>query len=266
MRFKSPLIAVTAVGMLALSACGGSGSSSTAGGGTGVDASNLGNTGNGKDATAKGPVSISGAQKGGTVTVLTNLGMQTTLDPSEVYYTDTASIMSGLVTRSLTQYKYDPSTKQMVLVPDLATDLGTPNDNFTKWTFTIRPGVKWENGQPVTAKEVAWGIQRCMDAATFPTGPCQYYANVYFKGGSTYKGPYTNPKQKFTAVKASGSKVIISMDKPFPDMPYWGSFPAMGPIPLGKASDPKTYTNHPLATGPYKFKSFHADLRRHACS
>ena len=32
--------------------------------------------------------------------------------------------MSGLVTRSLTQYEYDPKTKQMILVPDLATDLG----------------------------------------------------------------------------------------------------------------------------------------------
>ena len=51
-------------------------------------------------------------------------GLTTTIDPSEIYYTDTSSIMSGLVTRSLTQYKYDPDTKQMVLVPDLATDLG----------------------------------------------------------------------------------------------------------------------------------------------
>ena len=36
---------------------------------------NLGNTGNGQDATAKGPVTISGAQKGGTVTVLTLTGL-----------------------------------------------------------------------------------------------------------------------------------------------------------------------------------------------
>ena len=44
--------------------------------------------------------------------------------------------MTGLVTRSLTQYDYDPETRQMVLVPDLATDLGTPNDDFTEWKFT----------------------------------------------------------------------------------------------------------------------------------
>jgi peptide/nickel transport system substrate-binding protein len=257
MRFKSPLIAITAAGLLALSACG-SGSSSTPGAnGSSNPNGNGGDTGNGQDPTAKGPVTISGAQKGGIVTVLTLGGLTTTIDPSEVYYTDTSSILSGLITRSLTQYKYDPVKKQMILVPDLATDLGTPNDSFTKWTFPIRSGVKWEDGSPVTPKEIAWGMQRCMDAATFPTGPCQYYSNVYFKGGSTYKGPYTAPNQKFSSVKAVGDKVVINMDKPFPDMPYWGTFPANGPIPLGKsASDPKTYKNHPMSTGPYMIKSF----------
>ncbi len=257
MRFKSPLIAISAVGMLALSACGGSGSS-TPGAGNGTDNpnNNGGDTGNGQDATAKGPVTISGAQKGGIVTVLTLGGLTTTIDPSESYYTDTSSILSGLITRSLTQYKYDPVKKQMILVPDLATDLGTSNDAFTKWTFTIRPGVKWEDGTPITAKDVAFGMTRCMDAATFPTGPCQYYSNVYFKGGSSYKGMYTDPGSKFKGIKVNGDTITINMDKPFPDMPYWGTFPANGPIPSGNASDPKTYKKHPMASGPYMIKSF----------
>jgi len=256
MRFKSPLIAISAVGVLALSACGGSGSNSGDTGNSSQDNNNLGNTGNGQDASAKGPVTISGAQKGGTVTVTTLTGLTTTFDPSEIYFTDTSSIFSGLVGRSLTQYKYDPTSKQMILVPDLATDLGTHNDDYTKWTFTIRPGVKWENGKTVTAKDVAFGMTRCMDAATFPTGACQYYSNVYFKGGANYKGMYTDPGSKFNGIKVSGDKITIKMAKPFPDMPYWGSFPANGPVPSGKASDPKTYKTHPLSTGPYMIKSF----------
>src|SRR3954463_6950089 len=156
MRLKTPLVALSSVGLLALAACGGSGES-----GSSTDTPsnfNPGATGSGKDAKAQGPVTIDGAQKGGTVTVLTLTGLTTTMDPSEIYYTDTSSIFSGLIGRSLTQYKYDPSSKQMVLVPDLATDLGHSNDSYTKWTFTIRSGVKWQNGQPVTAKEVAWGM------------------------------------------------------------------------------------------------------------
>jgi len=258
MRFKSPLIAISAAGVLALSACGGSGSNSSTDAGQNKQNENLGNTGNSKDPTAKGPVSISGAQKGGTVTVLTLNGLTTTLDPSEIYYTDTASIFSGLIGRSLTQYKYDPATKNMILVPDLATDLGTPNDTYTKWTFTIRDGVKWgENGKPVTAQDVAFGMTRCMDAATFPTGACQYYSNAYYKGGSTYKGMYTAPQQKFKGIKVNGDTITITMAKPFPDMPYWGTFPANGPVPSDpKISDPKAYKKHPWSTGPYMIDKF----------
>ncbi len=121
-------------------------------------------------------------------------GLTTTLDPSELYYTDADSYMTGLVTRSLTQYKYDPDTKQMVLVPDLATDLGTHNDDFTQWTFTIRPGVKYENGKTVTAKDVAFGMTRCMDAATFPTGPCQVLLERLLQGRLDLQGHVHRPR------------------------------------------------------------------------
>ena len=76
----------------------------------------------------------------------------------------------------------------MVLVPDIATDLGTPNADFTEWTFTIRDGVRFEDGTPVTADDVAYGIKRSFDRADFPTGPT--YSNDYFLDGDSYKGPY----------------------------------------------------------------------------
>ena len=38
-------------------------------------------------------------------------------------------------------------------------------------------------------------------------------------------------------------------------MPYWGAFPAMGPIPE-RGSDPDLYVLHPLATGPYKIAEY----------
>ena len=77
----------------------------------------------------------------------------------------------------------------MILVPDLATDLGTPNDDYTEWTFTIRDGVKYENGQEVTPEDIAFGIKRSFDRTTFPEGAA--YSNDYFLNGDTYKGPYT---------------------------------------------------------------------------
>jgi peptide/nickel transport system substrate-binding protein len=119
MHRRTTLLAIAAATTLTLSACGGSGEDKPAG--STQDTNRFGDTGNGQDATAAGPVTIDGAQKGGIVTVLTLTGLTTTIDTSEIYYTDSNAIMSDLVTRSLTQYRYNPDTKQMILVPDLAT-------------------------------------------------------------------------------------------------------------------------------------------------
>jgi len=254
MRFRTPLAATMAAGLMALAACGGGSSDSNDNSGNEVDINKLGDTGKGQDPDRKGPVEIDGAEKGGTVTVLNQILLTTTLDPTESYYTDSTSIISGLVTRSLTQYVYDEESKSMILVPDIATDLGTPNDDYTEWKFTIRDGVKYENGDPVTAEDVKFGIERSFDRTAFPTGAP--YSNQYFLNGDKYKGPYTDKGKESGAVTVDGNTITIKMAKPFPDMPYWGAFPAMGPIPQGKVSDPATYRQHPLATGPYMFKEY----------
>jgi peptide/nickel transport system substrate-binding protein len=259
MRLKKPFVAIATAGLLTLAACGGSGDGNGdtgASGGAGVDTENLGNTGDGKDATREGPVEIDGATEGGTVTVLTATGFTTPIDPADLYYTDTNAIMTGLVMRQLTQYVYDEASGNMVLVPDLATDLGTPNDDFTEWTFTLRDGVKWEDGSPVTAEQVKWGMERSFDGQTFVNGPGLYYTNPYLLGGEKWGGPYSDPKGKDEAISVDGNTITVKMAKPFPDFDYYVSFPAMGPVPEGKVSDPATYGQRPWSSGPYKIKKY----------
>ena len=49
--------------------------------------------------------------------------------------------------------------------------------------------------------------------------------------------------------------VVIHLRKKFETLPYFVSFSQFSPIP--KAKDTKqNYSNHPIATGPYMFKSF----------
>jgi len=259
MRLKRSAVALAAASLLVLAACGGGGDDDDSSGGATdtIDTENLGNTGDGTDPDREGPATIEGATEGGIITVLTSAGLSTPIDPSDLYYTDTNAIMTSLVTRSLTQYDYDEESGQMILVPDLATDLGTPNDDFTEWTFTLRDGVKWETGAPVTAEEVSFGIVRSLDGKTFPNGPGLYYSNPYFLGGEDYKGPYTQPDVEQQAVTVEGNEITVHMAKPFPDFPYYASFPAMGPIPTDPAvSDPAKYAKHPLSSGPYKIKQY----------
>lgn len=258
MRSKKPIVAVSAVAFLAAAACGGSGDSGsgdTPGGGPGGSTPpsavpSGGAAGEGKEEREAPAPDIAGAQTGGIVRVISVAGVNS-LDPTEAYYTNSAAILSGLVTRSLTQYVYKDG--EMLLVPDLATDLGTANDDFTEWTFTLREGVKWENGQPVTPEDIKFGIERSFDRTSFPEGAA--YSNDYFLDGDTYEGPYTSPGD-YKGVVIKGQDITIKMSQPFPDMPYWGAFPAIGPIPSGDVSDPAKYALHPWSTGPYMFDKY----------
>ena len=258
MYWKRPMAAVSVLALTALAACGGGdddGETST-GGPSDSETSFIegGGSGQGQNADAPVPVpEIEGAVAGGDIDVVSISGL-TTMHPSEAYYVNTASILSNLVVRSLTQYIYDAEAKQMVLVPDLATDLGTPNDDFTEWTFTLRDGIKYEDGSPVTAEDMKFGILASFDRDTFPDGAA--YSNDYFLNGDKYKGPYSDPQGDCDCVTVSGNDITIKMAAPFPDMPYWGAFPAISPIPEAKAKDPNAYARHPLATGPYKFGDY----------
>ncbi|HEY7042553.1 MAG TPA: ABC transporter substrate-binding protein, partial [Nocardioidaceae bacterium] len=177
------------------------------------------------------------------------IAAQGTLDPTNVYTPIPIAILTDLVTRSLTQYAYDPASGGMTLIPDLATNLGTPNDDFTEWTFTIRDGVKYEDGTPVTAADVALGIERSFDRKAFPDGPT--YSNDYFLDGDRYQGPYRSGTT-YDGITVEGNTLTLKMAHPFPDLPYYASFPGTGPIPE-QGRDLARYAVHPVATGPYKF-------------
>ena len=253
-RTTRALVAVSAVGALALSACGGDGDDGDNEGGPGAPTATTegGNTGGAIDPDRKGPVEIEGAEAGGTVHLIDVTPLET-MHPSEIYYTHTYGIGSGLMFRSLTQYVVKDGVP--TLVPDLATDTGTSNDDYTEWKFTIRDGVKYEDGTPVTAEDVKYGMESAMDLETFPESP-GFYSQEYFEGGADYKGPYTGKGAELDSIAVDGSTITITMSKPFPDMPYWGAFPANGPIPADKAADPAKYALHPLSTGPYKISDY----------
>jgi peptide/nickel transport system substrate-binding protein len=126
----------------------------------------------------------------------------------------------------------------MQLWPDLATDLGRHNDDFTAWEFTVRPGVRFQDGTPVTARDVVRGVRRCLHVRVFPTSPC-------LTGGP------------IRSVTAKGHNVVrFDFGRPFPDFAYLAATPAIGPVPPGTAPVYGPYAGHPLATGPYRIDRY----------
>jgi peptide/nickel transport system substrate-binding protein len=244
-RLKRPAVAlVAAASLLMLAACWG-GSSTPA-----VPPQNP-EAGTWKNADAKGPLPVpSDAAAGGTVTVLTSQ-VPITFDPTQAYYTDSTEILN-LVTRALTQYAYNPDTRNMELIPDMATDLGRPNKDMTAWTFTLKSGLKYEDGTTVKPQDIAYAISRSFAIEELPGG--QTYQLQFFLDGDTYQGPYKD-KTPYQGVVVNGNDITIKMSRPFPDMDYYASFPIFTGIPQAK-DDRENYGNHPLATGPYMFKNY----------
>ncbi len=260
MRWNKPTIAAAVGALMVVAACG---SGSDSGSGDTEEFQEGGGKGQVIDMTrSEGPAPpVEGAAEGGTVDVYSDAGLNTMM-PSEVYYTNAGAISSGLVNRSLTQFVYNKDTDDITLIPDLATSW-EPNEDNTEWTFTIREGIKYENGDPVEMEDFATGAMLSMDRHTFPEG-ATYSNNFFLHGGcdpsdkELYEGYYQSGPE-YDGVEINGNEITYKMACPFPDMPYWGSFGAMGPIPedaIDTQAELKEYVNHPLATGPYMFDNY----------
>ena len=246
--------------LLGLAACSGGMTEEAGEGRGGTVRSYAGQVAGTKDPGRRGPApAVEGATAGGTLTVyLPGAPGPDTLDPTAAWSVTGNAIQQSLVSRSLTQYARG-ADGEPVLVPDLATDLGTHNDDFTEWTFTIRGDATWEDGTSITAEEVAFGICRSLDSEAFPAGPGTQFSKTYFAGGEDYEGPYTGDDpdcHEWSGISVDGQDITISMSRPFPDMDYWGAVMAMGPAPLGDAAEPSAYALDPLASGPYRVESW----------
>jgi len=203
------------------------------------------------DPDAKGPApEVPGAQKGGTLTVYSQ-STPNTFDPTDTYYVDSNEI-EHLMIRTPTQIAL--RNGKAVLVPDL-TDLGTASADGLTWTFKTKGTSKYDDGSEVKIEDYAYAIKRSFAHDVFANGPT--YQMQYFKDGDKYKGPYAD-KGEYTGVETQGTDtLIIHLAKPFPDLPFYMTFPMFGPIP--QAKDTKdNYKNKWLSTGPYTIDSYTA--------
>src|ERR1041384_3897777 len=107
---------------------------------------------------SKGPaIPPEGVVKGGTVTMIDRDDFSH-LDPAQTYV-NTETNFGLLINRGLTGYKRT-AAGEYKLVGDLATDAGTVADGGKSWTFTLKDGVKWQDGSPITSADVKWSVER----------------------------------------------------------------------------------------------------------
>lgn len=145
---------------------------------------------------------------------------------------------------------YDPDGN---LVPKLATEIPTVENggisaDFLSITWKLKEGLLWSDGTPVTAADVVFSGQYCMD----PDGGCN--------AGDRFEGIANIEALDDLTVK-------ITFESPKP-VPYQAFVSSLSPIIqkaqfgtcLGPAAQTCTDENFgPIGTGPYKVVDFRAD-------
>ena len=134
------------------------------------------------------------------------------------------------------------------------------NENATVYTFHLKDGIKWHDGEPFTAEDVAFTYETTCHAE-FGKGYDEFSAallgaDAYHEGSAdhvegiqvidpltvsfTFKAPYLDAMVKF-------------IDKPVLAKHVWET------VPVGQWGDATELLKNPVGTGPYKFVEFVPD-------
>ncbi|MGW1065795.1 ABC transporter substrate-binding protein [Streptomyces aureus] len=209
----------------------------------------------GTEADSTGPApEVSGAKKGGTVYLLNDDDVSH-LDPQRIYYAWN-SLASIVLNRALTGYKVGDDGS-MTLVGDLATDTGKMTDGGKTWSFTLKDGVKWEDGTDVTVDDVRHGIERAF--ASFITEGAMY-VQQWLTGSAEYRKSYPGPyKHKhLKSIVTSGKTITFHLSEARPDFNYVVAMNSYAPTPVKKDTK-EDYDKKPVSNGPYRVKSHVTD-------
>ncbi|MGZ4539650.1 MAG: ABC transporter substrate-binding protein [Blastococcus sp.] len=177
------------------------------------------------------------------------------LDPQRSYLPGVWNLMR-LYTRTLVTYATAPGHTGE-LVPDLATDLGKHSKDGRTWTFTLRKGLRFENGKPITSRDVKYGIERSFASDVVVGGPT-YVVDLLDDPANPYAGPYQDPARDKLGLKTiktpDDSTIVFTLRSPQPDFPFVMALPSSSPVPAASDTGAK-YGRDPVSSGPYAITS-----------
>ena len=132
----------------------------------------------------------------------------------------------------------EPTNDGLGLKPGLATAWNVAQDGKTV-TLTLRPGVKFSDGSPLTAEDVVWSLDRAKDPKS---------------------GPWASLVDSVESVSGSGETITVTLKHPDPSiLPALATFnTAIMPKKLFEAASgatmedkARTFAEHPVGTGPF---------------
>lgn len=148
--------------------------------------------------------------------------------------------------------KYDESGK---VVPGMAAEEPTLSEDGLTYTFKLRDGLKWSNGDPVTAKDFEYSWKRVLNPDTASDYAYQLY---YVKGGEAYNTGKGSADD--VAVKAIDEKTLeVTLETPTPYFvsltAFYTLYPVNEKVVAGNADWAKNAESL-VSNGPFKLESW----------
>jgi len=220
------VVATALAAALVISACGSSSNTSTA-----------------SKAAASGTSSPSGSTQ--SITLLMGTAPDS-LDPQDGYTTQSAEATwisyLGLLTYAHSSNPMAGST----IIPGLATALPVISPDGKTYTFTLRKGLVFSNGQPVVASDFAYSIER---ALKIPWGGAGQFMGSTIVGATAYMNGKASTISGITTNNSTGS-IVIHLVAPYGAFENVLAFPAAGIVPSGTPFK-NMNTDPPPGVGPY---------------
>src|SRR5215211_6629202 len=177
---------------------------------------------------------------------------QTVKDLDSAQTTDSVSteilqnVMSGL-------YRLDPNSRPF---PDMAEGVDISEDGLNH-TFTLRDGIKWSNGDPVTSQDFKYAWLRALDPKT--ASLYAYIISTFVKGADEYNTGNGSPDD--VAIETPDDKTLkVTLLAP---APYWLGltsfftyYPQQQKFVEQQGDDYASGVENLLYNGPFKMTQF----------
>lgn len=156
-----------------------------------------------------------------------------------------------LIYRGLTMQAAGDAEDPNAIVPDMAESLGTASEDGLTWTYTLKDGLKFDNGDPITSAEVAFGISRAWDPEIGIGSP---WLKQTIAAPEDYEGPYVSGEHPGIETPDE-STIVFHLIEPFPEFDNVLAQPNAVAFPLGSGAGDE-FINDVIASGPYTLDTY----------
>jgi YVTN family beta-propeller protein len=193
------------------------------------------------------------AHRGGALTVWGDRARFDTLDPALAYDWISYGILQ-LTNDGLVGFRHTGGLEGTTLVPDLARSLPDATNGGRTYTFDLRPGIRYSNGDPVQPEDFRRAIERVfgnLDRYGGASGGVAYFSGIVGADDCTPG----KPCDLSDGIVADDNTVTFNLSAPDPDFVYALTLPFAFAVP---AETPDALANGASvpATGPYVVETF----------